>query len=287
MLDALHLKRTKTSEIYDTFQDEKQEITLILTGVGKVHAAVAVSHICTKYQVGAEDFLLHIGSCAGREAGKVYAGNQIQDWETGRCYYPDILFWHELPERGIVTVGKVLEEGLPDVKEQYDIKEDLPEKEKQYDLRRNLSESEILYDMEASGVYQGCIPYLGQHQMAFLKVVSDVGEGRGVTPEKLRMLMEKNIPEIVRFIDGIRGYVDSLRRSKPDDAEIQWREKLYQAIHCSATMRFQAEQLLHYFWLSGRDYHAVLEEDFQSGVLPCKDRKEGKKYLEEFKRRLL
>lgn len=274
MVDALQLKRTKTNEIYDSFQDEKQEITLVLTGVGKVRAAVAVSHICTKHQVGAEDFLLHIGSCAGKEVGNLYIGNQIQDMETGRQYYPDILFRHNLPERGIVTVERVLEEGLPEVKEQCD-------------GRDSLSEEEMLYDMEASGVYQGCVPYLGQHQMAFLKVVSDRGEGGKVTPEKLREFMVQCVPEIVSFIDGIRGYIASLQRSKPDDEEMQWREKLYQGIHCSATMRVQAEQLLHYLWLSGGDYHTVLEEDFRLGVLPCKDRKEGKKYLGELKKRLL
>lgn len=261
LIEALQLKRMKTNEIYDSFQDEECGIKLVLTGAGKVRAAVAVSHICTKYQVGEEDFVLHIGSCAGKEIGELYLGNQIQDYETGRYFYPDILFRHDLRERAIVTVEKVLEDGLP--------------------------EPSLLYDMEASGVYQGCVPYLGQHQMAFLKVVSDAGKGGNVTPQKLRGLIEQNIPEIAAFISCIHGYVDSFRDNKPNDAEIQSREKLCQAIHCSAAMRIQLEQLLRYFWLTGRDYHAVIEEDFRLNRLPCKDRKEGKKYLEELKRRLL
>lgn len=261
LIEVMQLKRMKNAGLYETFQDEKQETMLVLTGVGKVPAAVTVSHICTKYALGREDFLLHIGCCAGEHVGRLYAINGIEESETARCYYPDMLFRHHLPESRVVTVGKSLEEGLP--------------------------EKAVLYDMEAAGVYQACVRYLGQHQMAFLKIVSDAGKGQDMTPQRLQEIVAGRLSEILQFVEGLRGYMGSWKRNEPDAQEVQWRQRLYEAMHCSETMRLQAEQLFRYLWLAGREYHEVVEQDYSDGKLPCKDRREGKRYLEKLKERVL
>lgn len=261
LIEAMQLKRSKEETVYDTFQDENRDVVLILTGVGKLQAAVAVSHICTKYRLGKEDFLLHIGSAAGAEIGNVYVINRIQDKETKHFYYPDVLFRHELPECGVVTVGRPLDDGVP--------------------------EGGCLYDMEAVGVYQGCVPYLGQHQMAFLKVASDAGEAAGMTAEKLREIIGKRVPDILQVVETIRIFMESQKSEQPDDEELRWRKQLYEDMRCSETMRLQTEQLLRYLWLAGVEYHALIEEDYHGAKLPCKDRREGKKYLERLKKQLL
>ena len=39
--------------------------------------------------------------------------------------------------------------------------------------------------------------------------------------------------------------------------------------------------------LAGIDYQGIIEEMYQAGELPCKDKREGKRCFEEFGRKLL
>lgn len=46
-------------------------------------------------------------------------------------------------------------------------------------------------------------------------------------------------------------------------------------------------QHLKYAVLAGIDYQGIIEEMYQAGELPCKDKREGKRCFEEFGRKLL
>lgn len=64
-------------------------------------------------------------------------------------------------------------------------------------------------------------------------------------------------------------------------------ERLLAALHCSQTMRASARQYITYAALTGYDWKAELKEWYARGLLPCKDRREGKVRLEELKQVLL
>lgn len=259
-IDALGLTRKNSTGSWQEYMDEEQNICLFLTGVGKVEAATAVSHFATKYAMGNDDFLVQIGSCAGQKMGQAYLVHRIDDADTGHSYYPDILYAHSLPETSVTTGSKLLQNGI----------EDVP-----------------LYDMEASGVYQAAVRFLGQHRMAFVKVVSDVGKAEHMTPKLLSDCMKKQIPVVMELLLDIHSYLEQERVVPPNEEECRRREMLYQDMCCSETMRLQMQQWLEYLRLARKPYWQQIDLDYEKEMLPCHNRKEGKQYFEDFKKRML
>lgn len=260
LINTLGLTRKNGTGSWQEYIDEEQSICLFLTGVGKVEAATAVSHFATKYAMGDNDFLLQLGSCAGRKMGQAYVIHRINDADTGRSYYPDILYAHSLPESSVTTGSR---------------------------LRQNEIEDASLYDMEASGVYQAAVRFLGQHRMAFVKVVSDAGEADRVTPDSLSACMKRQVPMVLEFLTNIRHYLEQERQDFPNEEECRRRQILYQDMCCSETMRLQLQQWLEYLRLAGKPYWQQIDMDYDREILPCHNRKEGKQYFEQFKKRML
>ena len=67
----------------------------------------------------------------------------------------------------------------------------------------------------------------------------------------------------------------------------EFAQRLSTDMHCSAVMRASVEQQLKYASLAGIDYQGVISEMYQSGKLPCRDKREGKRCFEELGRKLL
>ena len=113
MIHAFKLKKVCDNSKFQEFMNEESGICLVVTGVGCIPAAVAVSCVCTKYEVKEEDFLVNIGTCASLEpVGSIFLCNKITDENTGRTFYPDILFKHPFMECEVYTYGKIVSGGL-------------------------------------------------------------------------------------------------------------------------------------------------------------------------------
>lgn len=206
--------------------------------------------------------LLNVGTCS-HIAGNpgVFLCNKILEQATGKTFYPDILYRHNLQEESIVT-------GM------------LPcNNEENFDGN--------LYDMEAAAIYQAGAYFFGPHQMMFLKVVSDQGAAAEVSKEKVHHLMETYQETLFDFIGGLSAiaYGDHQNAEVLQQKEIRV-ETLCADLHCSRAMRDALRQHIHYWELAGREYASVIWDMYQEGWLPCKDKREGKSCFEEIKRRL-
>ena len=146
--------------------------------------------------------------------------------------------------------------------------------------------------MEAAAVYQAGIRFFSPDRMLFLKVVSDfgvVGQER-MTAETLAGLLEQHVKAVAAFLTNLREAADeeeTLRNDGILQEDETVLERLFAALHCSQTMRASARQYITYAALTGYDWKAELEEWYARGLLPCKDRREGKVRLEELKQVLL
>ena len=58
-------------------------------------------------------------------------------------------------------------------------------------------------------------------------------------------------------------------------------------MHCSAVMEAELFQLLKYCRLSGIDYEDIIRDGYAAGSLPCKDKKEGKRCLEQLRKEIV
>ena len=286
----LELKKNTAYAPFEVFDNEKAGIRLVVTGVGEIAAAAVVAAVCAQDGADAADFLINIGCCAAANAGAdsgcetvdsgmdsgygaahaaqigdLYVCHKITEQATGKTFYPDILYRHPWKERELVTGMQPLQRAAA---------------------------HGALYDMEAAAVYQAGIRFFSPDRMLFLKVVSDFGIAgqERMTAEALTGLLEQHVKEVVAFLTNLREAADeeeTLRNDGILQEDETVLERLFAALHCSQTMRASARQYITYAALTGYDWKAELEEWYARGLLPCKDRREGKVRLEELKQVLL
>lgn len=67
----------------------------------------------------------------------------------------------------------------------------------------------------------------------------------------------------------------------------EYADRLAEDLHCSVTMRAELEQLLTYWRLAGFDAEAVIDGYYRQGFLPCKDKREGRRVLDELQSKWL
>lgn len=290
LIRELELKKNTAYAPFEVFDNESAGIRLVVTGVGEIAAATATAAVCARDGADAADFLINIGCCAAANAGAdsgcepadsgmdsgsgaantaqigdLYLCYKITEQATGKTFYPDILYRYPWKERELVT-------GMQP-------------------LQRAAAQG-VLYDMEAAAVYQAGIRFFSPDRMIFLKVVSDFGVAgqERMTAETLAGLLEQHVKEVAAFLANLRKAADeeeALRSGgilQEDEAVL---ERLFAALHCSQTMRASARQYITYAALAGYDWKAELKEWYARGLLPCKDRREGKVRLEELKQVLL
>lgn len=286
----LELKKNTAYAPFEVFDNENAGIRLVVTGVGEIAAAAVVAAVCAQDGADAADFLINIGCCAAANAGAdsgcetvdsgmdsgygaanaaqtgdLYLCHKITEQATGKTFYPDILYRHPWKERELVTGMQPLQKAVA---------------------------HGVLYDMEAAAVYQAGIRFFSPDRMLFLKVVSDFGIAgqERMTAEALTGLLEQHVKEVVAFLTNLREAADeeeTLRNDGILQEDETVLERLFAALHCSQTMRASARQYITYAALTGYDWKAELEEWYARGLLPCKDRREGKVRLEELKQVLL
>ncbi|HBD77464.1 MAG TPA: hypothetical protein DC044_04745 [Roseburia sp.] len=286
----LELKKNTAYAPFEVFDNENAGIRLVVTGVGEIAAAAVVAAVCAQDGADAADFLINIGCCAAANAGAdsgcetvdsgmdsgygaahaaqigdLYVCHKITEQATGKTFYPDILYRHPWKERELVTGMQPLQRAAA---------------------------HGALYDMEAAAVYQAGIRFFSPDRMFFLKVVSDFGIAgqERMTAEVLTGLLEQHVKEVAAFLTNLREAADE-EETLRNDGILQENEavleRLFAALHCSQTMRASARQYITYAALTGYDWKAELEEWYARGLLPCKDRREGKVRLEELKQVLL
>lgn len=268
IIDHYGLKKEKSPETvrFDVFANDS--IRLVITGVGEINVAAAVSNIGGAYGISPDDEILNVGCGAGFSnetcLGSIFLGNKLTEQMTGRTFYPDMLMKTNLMECEIVTVTRVLNEGC----------------------------DSVVYDMEAAAVYQAAAFFVGPHRMHFIKLVSDAGER--IDQSKITELFALQEEKICGYIDMLlsacadKASIDENAKGKNTVAESVCNiDRLISDMRCSKVMGDQLAQLIKYCRLSGIDYKAVLDEYYTKGMLPCESKREGKKCLFELKQRLL
>lgn len=268
MIKSLGLKEIKTRYNFKQYFSkglEDSEICLTITGVGSVAASTAVGAVCAYMGVKATDFLINIGTCAGDLSKKqeAFLINKLTEKVTGRTFYPDVLYRHMFEETELVTVPAVVKDGMDKV--------------------------EQLYDMEAAAIYQAGSFFAGPHQMYFIKVVSDSGEETEMISSALTDCVEMHMEKIIAFIRRL----EEISQEQLIEAEVfseeewKWINHLCEDLKCSVTMQAMVKQLCRYCKLAGIDYMEPVCDLYGQGILPCKDKREGKRLFDEITRQLL
>ena len=69
--------------------------------------------------------------------------------------------------------------------------------------------------------------------------------------------------------------------------EKQLADKLYRDLCCSKTMEYELRQYIRYCFIENIDINGVVCKMYEENMMPCNDKREGKKRFEQLKSRLL
>lgn len=279
LIKMLGLKKKERSFGFDVYEGEK--VRLILTGAGMLAAATAVGSSLSFYQAGVGDFLVNWGSCAAEEeieTGTMFRCHKLIERVSGHTFYPDMVFASGLKEASIITEPEIWKNVEIQGKEMDSFQAEI-----------------CLHDMEAAAVYVAGSYFLSPHQMHFLKVVTDHGE-KEISIEKC----EEAVPELLEYLEmlflqekeknfALKDSSSDIDKKKkiPECGMDFGSERICEEFHCSQSMKHTLLQYIRYWQLMETDYQKELQIMRDNGELPCKDRREGKKKLEELKNRLL
>lgn len=268
-IEQYHLKKSTDINKFQVFQNE--QIVLVITNPGSIAAATAVSHICTLFPLEDSDFLINVGVCGTADksilAGSVFLCNKITEQSSGRSFYPDMLLKHPFSEADSVTVAGIIREGAD------------------YNKVKDGCNAKI-FDMEAAGIYQAASYYVQPHQISFVKIVSDYGEGNLPTPDKVTQLMEQNISKIAEWIQLL---TKSRVENKPVfgiEEELRMQD-IAKQLCCSMSMKMQLRQYFYYYKLANGSFMNMADDFCSSNPLPCQSKREGKIYFEQLKDKLI
>ncbi len=183
LIDYYRLKKDFDYKKFDVFRNN--DLILIVSGIGRLKATVAVTHILTRMPEHSNVIILNIGIAGTTNLehgiGHSFLINKIIDFNTRRAYYPDILFQHDMPEISVATFDQIVTDNA---------------------TTGNYSG---LVDMESAGVAAAVTTFTGPHQMVFYKIISDYLEVEHLSADSVSQMVAGQLAEICNLVDQLRA----------------------------------------------------------------------------------
>lgn len=233
VISAFSMKRAachKTLTIY-----EASGLRLLITGTGKLNAALAVTEYLTRYSVSDTDLFCNLGICGtshGASIGSGFLCAAITDVATGKALYPE-LYAHPFPEAGLYTSDTPVT--APPV------------------LFPNANTLPVLYDMEAYGIGTALFRQVMPSHCFFYKVVSDFCDGSFPTEKAVTALL---LPHLTPLLSFLKETEEGLLFSYAEQSDYQRHftglmQKLTDTYSFTASMEHKLAGLLTYAIRSG------------------------------------
>jgi nucleoside phosphorylase len=197
-----------------------------VSGVGKTRSAIA-----TTLLLGTEadlDGALAVnvgiaGSIDGGEVHELFAINKVTDAGSGRRYYPDQIVQHGLNQAALETFDRPFDRrGAPRGEEQANCEQTpaaASTEEAPFPIAPVTSSliagTPRLADMEGAGFFQAAASFLGPHQIALMKIVSDRCEAETLAAAQVTAMIIGASPALFRALDRLdahataRGVLDA------------------------------------------------------------------------------
>ena len=220
VIQAFNLQKNRHSKNFTVYNDNNGDISLTITGIGKLSMATAVTHTRSLMKASCRDGYLNFGIAGHRsfETGSAKLINKIVDGDSGKTWYPQIVFDTSLDTAMIITVDKPVSEYPGDA----------------------------LYDMESSGFYD-CISRFSIAEMAHcLKIVSDnlLFSPEKITGTYVNDLISENIGNIGHIISRLSAISDEL---PPAEITGEMYDSFTARWHFTWTERVILKQLLNHW----------------------------------------
>jgi adenosylhomocysteine nucleosidase len=254
IIKYFNLKRDNSIKKLQVFKNER--VTLIITGVGILKSAIALTYILSQSEIDEDDIFLNIGICGAKSEkysiGDIVLCNKIINSELEKSYYPDMVFNHSFKEGSLESFNTPVYCGDEVVGD--------------------------LVDMEGAGLFEATTYFFQSYQLNFIKIVSDYLD-REVEQNQVEELILKSLPQI----DSWLIEREKFKVEKEIDFSLEEKyliEELIKKARFTATMENELKNLLLYYKLQGKNINGILEKYRDVEI---KDKRDSKKILEEIK----
>ncbi len=214
LIRALNLKKDLQQKNFQVYHDQKLTIFLIISGVGKINAAIATAVLAQLNPHRLKGFC-NIGIAGGVQTtiGDLFIVSKVTDAATQKNYFPKIQFLKKMPAKNLLSVDKPAKV--------------LPEN--------------TLVDMEAYGFYQAAVKFTQQEFIHILKIVSDneIQSSENIHIKTVAQWMQDNE---VKLLELIQQQLQNLRTQIPVEAPLM--SKVTEKFHVTSHQQLQIQRLL-------------------------------------------
>ena len=169
-IDHFKLNKDFSNRQFNQFLDEN--ISLIVSGIGKMKSAIATTFLLSQAKNLDSSIIFNIGiagSAKHHSIGAAVLVNKITDHESGRSFFPAALQNHNLEEARLESFSQAVS-------------------------RKNTTVDNLeLVDMEASGYYEAASNFLSASQIYCIKVVSDHLDDQKISKQFVSDLILQNL----------------------------------------------------------------------------------------------
>lgn len=256
---TLDLKKDVNESKFQIFNNKS--LTLLITGVGKIKSAIALTYLFSKNKPSSSDLFINIGLCGSTnknyDIGQIFLCNKIMDNDTKKTYYSDILFKHPFEETSIETCSLTASSNCK--------------------LQGNL------VDMESSALFESALTFLQSHQIFFIKIISDHLNCDHINTELIKNIINSASIKIISWINNLNNQFEyNTDILSPKDIEVI--DKISDNLKLSCTLKNEFKQIIKYYNLLNGDFSQIIDEYMP---IHCKSKKEGMIYLEKIKQKFI
>lgn len=262
IINTLNLKKDVTITKFQVFKNN--DITLIITGIGKIKAAISLTSILSNFNISKSDLVINIGLCGSKnmqyKIGETFLCNKIVDNDTKMTYFADIVFKHPFNETSLQCCSREID-----------------------NLNLSNEFEGNLIDMESTGIYESALTFYENHQILFIKIISDYLNTRNLDISNVKNILIDSMQKIISWILYLKDNIN-ISNNILTENELQIIAKCSTNLKLSCTMEHEFLQIIKYYKLIHGDFDAITNTILN---IQCKSKREGKKYLEEIKQRFI
>ncbi|MCX7821517.1 MAG: hypothetical protein N2258_07585 [Brevinematales bacterium] len=258
IIEYFKLKKNFNTTEFEHFTSDN--LSLSIAGVGGIKVASVFSFLFAQEK---EAYFLLVGICGAKNnlinIGEIFLINKAIQNDSGKKFYPDIIFNHVLKENSIESFGKVI-------------------------TSQNLISEGDLIDMESAYFLEAAQFFMPPHRSHVLKIVSDHLNVKHITKDFISKIIEKNLDNINQIITILQEFSQYEQKILISNIEKDFLIKISENLKLTEYMKKEFFNLYKFAKVK-KGFSTKELEDFLKYKITSKQ--ERKKTYESLKNRLL
>lgn len=186
IIEYYKLSRMQKAGVFSIYVNSGHDISLTITGIGKLAAAAATTYSYTMMQCLPGDVWINLGMAGHRThaIGDIYLADRIEDAASAQAWYPRLAIETDIPRAGLLSL-------------------DQPSKDY----------ADVMFDMEAAGFIASASRFTNAELTHSIKIISDNEETPAgkISARKATELVAAKKEQIVTLVSQLKNLSTNLK----------------------------------------------------------------------------